>query len=602
LVSDREGGGISPLRWHFDEPPNEEVFPPMIRTKRFVAALRRTPSDLKRLFQEPLLLMGILLVNVFLFLFVVLPLFKIFQLSFEDNGRFSLQVFVDLMSKRYNVQPLIHSLTLGVAVSILGTLIGFIFAYAITRVDIPWKRFFTVTATFPIIAPPFMMSLSAILLFGKQGFVSKMILREMIQFKIYGFWGLLVVETLTYFSTAYLTLYGVLQAIDPALEDAALDLGASKGKIFRSITLPLATPGIASAILLIFSQSLADFGNPMILAGNYTILATQAYLTIVGMYNMKGGAALAILLLIPSLIAFCVQKYWVSRKSYVTVTGKPSAARIKVDRPLTKYSIFGLCLLLASVIFLFYGMILFGSVVKLWGANHSLTWDNYVHVFTIGWEYIKDTLLLSSIATPIAGVLAMVIAFLVVRKNFPGKRLMELVSLLTFAVPGTVVGIGYILAFNQRPLLLTGTAAIIVLLFIFRDIAVGVQTGIAELQQIDPSIEEASTDLGADSSVTFRRITLPLITPAFYAGLAFTFVKCMTAISAVIFVVSGKWNLITIAILGSVENSDLSQAAAFSVVIIIFILLALWLIQFLVNRLGGGRKLKFEKAETLQSI
>ena len=602
MVSDREGGGISPLRWHFDEPPNEEVFPPMIRTKRFVAALRRTPSDLKRLFQEPLLLMGILLVNVFLFLFVVLPLFKIFQLSFEDNGRFSLQVFVDLMSKRYNVQPLIHSLTLGVAVSILGTLIGFIFAYAITRVDIPWKRFFTVTATFPIIAPPFMMSLSAILLFGKQGFVSKMILREMIQFKIYGFWGLLVVETLTYFSTAYLTLYGVLQAIDPALEDAALDLGASKGKIFRSITLPLATPGIASAILLIFSQSLADFGNPMILAGNYTILATQAYLTIVGMYNMKGGAALAILLLIPSLIAFCVQKYWVSRKSYVTVTGKPSAARIKVDRPLTKYSIFGLCLLLASVIFLFYGMILFGSVVKLWGANHSLTWDNYVHVFTIGWEYIKDTLLLSSIATPIAGVLAMVIAFLVVRKNFPGKRLMELVSLLTFAVPGTVVGIGYILAFNQRPLLLTGTAAIIVLLFIFRDIAVGVQTGIAELQQIDPSIEEASTDLGADSSVTFRRITLPLITPAFYAGLAFTFVKCMTAISAVIFVVSGKWNLITIAILGSVENSDLSQAAAFSVVIIIFILLALWLIQFLVNRLGGGRKLKFEKAETLQSI
>jgi len=481
----------------------------------------------------------------------------------------------------------------------LGTLIGFIFAYAITRVDIPWKRFFTVTATFPIIAPPFMMSLSAILLFGKQGFVSKMILREMIQFKIYGFWGLLVVETLTYFSTAYLTLYGVLQAIDPALEDAALDLGASKGKVFRSVTLPLATPAIASAILLIFSQSLADFGNPMILAGNYTILATQAYLTIVGMYNMKAGAALAILLLIPSLIAFCVQKYWVSRRSYVTVTGKPSAARIKMSSPLAKYTLFGLCVALTGIIFLFYGMVVFGSFVKLWGANHTLTLDNYKHAFTVGWGYIKDTLLLSSVATPIAGILAMIIAFLVVRKKFPGKRLMELVSLLTFAVPGTVVGIGYILAFNQPPIMLTGTAAIIVLLFIFRDIAVGVQTGIAELQQIDPSIEEASTDLGADSSITFRRITLPLITPAFYSGLAFTFVKCMTAISAVIFVVSGRWNLITIAILGSVESSHLSQAAAFSVVIIIFILLALQVIQFLVNRLGGGRKLKFEKAESL---
>ena len=566
---------------------------------RAVAYLKRVPSDIRKLWREPLLLLGITLVSVFLFLFIVLPLFKIFQLSFEENGHYSLKVFAELLSKSYNVQPLIHSLTLGAAVSILGTVIGFIFAYAVTRVDIPWKRFFNVTATFPIIAPPFMMSLSAILLFGKQGFVSNMILNDIIHFKIYGFYGLLVVETLTYFSTAYLTLYGVLQAIDPALEDAALDLGASKWKVFTRIPLPLATPGIASAILLVFSQSLADFGNPMILAGNYTILATQAYLTIVGMYDMRSGAGLAILLLIPSLIAFGLQKYWVSRKSYVTVTGKPSSTRIKMDHPVTKYSIFGLCLLLTGIVFLFYGMVLFGSFVKLWGANHSLTFGNYRHVFTVGWGFIRDTLLLSSIATPIAGILAMIIAFLVVRKNFPGKRLMELVSLLTFAVPGTVVGIGYILAFNQYPLKLTGTAAIIVLLFIFRDLAVGVQTGIAELQQIDPSIEEAATDLGADSATTFRRITLPLITPAFYAGLAFTFVKCMTAISAVIFVVSGKWNLITIAILGSVENSDLSQAAAFSVVIIVFILLALWLIQFLVNQMQGERRIKFERAEAL---
>lgn len=571
----------------------------MPRSGRAVAYLKRVPSDIRKLWREPLLLLGITLVSVFLFLFIVLPLFKIFQLSFEENGRYSLKVFAELLSKSYNVQPLIHSLTLGAAVSILGTVIGFIFAYAVTRVDIPWKRFFNVTATFPIIAPPFMMSLSAILLFGKQGFVSNMILNDIIHFKIYGFYGLLVVETLTYFSTAYLTLYGVLQAIDPALEDAALDLGASKWKVFTRITLPLATPGIASAILLVFSQSLADFGNPMILAGNYTILATQAYLTIVGMYDMRSGAGLAILLLIPSLIAFGLQKYWVSRKSYVTVTGKPSSTRIKMDHPVTKYSIFGLCLLLTGVIFLFYGMVLFGSLVKLWGANHSLTFDNYKHVFTVGWGFIRDTLLLSSIATPIAGILAMIIAFLVVRKNFPGKRLMELVSLLTFAVPGTVVGIGYILAFNQYPLKLTGTAAIIVLLFIFRDLAVGVQTGIAELQQIDPSIEEAATDLGADSATTFRRITLPLITPAFYAGLAFTFVKCMTAVSAVIFVVSGKWNLITIAILGSVENSDLSQAAAFSVVIILFILLALWLIQFLVKQMQGETRIKFERAEAL---
>ena len=580
--------------------------------KRVSLYFKRLPKSMAKLVREPVLLIGILAISLFLFLFVLLPLFKIFYLSFEDNGHLSIKVFKEMMSESYYQAPFFNSLYLGGWVALISTMIGFAYAYAITRVDLPWKKFFTITATFPVISPPFMMSLSMILLFGRQGFVSKTILADFlhlpVEFQIYGFWGLLVTEVLTYFSTAYLTLFGVLQAIDPALEDAALDLGASKGKVFRSISLPLAAPGIASALLLVFTQSLADFGNPMILSGNYPVLATQAYLRITGMFDMKGGAALAILLLIPSILAFVIQKYYLSRKSFVTVTGKPSSSRIQMDSNLIRYSIFGMCLALSAFVFMFYGMVFYGSFVKLWGANNTITLDNYRHVFTVGADYIKDTLFLSTVATPVAGVMAMIIAFLVVRKEFPGRRLMELVSLLTFAVPGTVVGIGYILAFNEPvtifsiPILpaLTGTASIIIVLNIFRNLAMGVQTGIAELSQVDPSIEEASTDLGADSSVTFRKITLPLIAPAFYSGLAFNFVKCVTQISAVIFVVSGKWNIITIAILGSVENSDLAQAAAWSVVVIIMILLVLWLIQFLVSLMGqGGRKIKFDSAETL---
>jgi iron(III) transport system permease protein len=575
-------------------------------SRRIVAYFKKLPVNMKSICKEPVLLCGILAIFIFLLLFVIFPLLRIFQLSFIDEGRFSLKIFQGLIAETYNRAPFVNSIVLGFWVAVIGTIIGFFYAYSITRVDLPWKKFFKIAATFPLIAPPFMMSLAMILLFGRQGWISKNILHDLIEFQIYGFNGLLIVEVLTYFSTAYLTLYGVLQAIDPALEDAALDLGASKGKVFRSITLPLATPGIASAILLVFTQSLADFGNPMVLAGNYQIMATQAYLRITGQYDLKGGAGLALFLLVPSLIAFILQKYWVSRKSYVTVTGKPSSGRIKVDSPFVKYSIFGGCLLMTGIVFLFYGMVIYGSFVKLWGANNSLTLENYRHVFIVSWEFIKDTLFLSAVSTPVAGILAMIIAFLVVRKHFPGRGLMELVSLLTFAVPGTVVGIGYILAFNEPVRIfksvnvlpsLTGTAWIIILLFVFRNLAVGVQTGIAELQQIDPCIEEASTDLGADSAVTFRRITLPLISPAFYSGLAFTFVKCMTAISAVIFVVSGKWNLITIAILGALDNADLSQAAAFSVVVIIFILLALGLIQMLVGRIGQGRNIKFTKAE-----
>jgi iron(III) transport system permease protein len=171
---------------------------------------------------------------------------------------------------------------------------------------------------------------------------------------------------------------------------------------------------------------------------------------------------------------------------------------------------------------------------------------------------------------------------------------MEFVSMLTFAVPGTVVGIGYILAFNQStalfPFVLTGTAWIIMTLLIFRNMPVGIRAGIAALQQIDPSIEEASTDLGADSSKTFRKITLPMIAPAFFSGLAFSFVKAMTAISAIIFVVSGDWNLITVAILGFVDNSQYAQAAAMSILLIVIVLIALSIIQILVGRIGKGAR------------
>ncbi|MBC8247024.1 MAG: iron ABC transporter permease, partial [Deltaproteobacteria bacterium] len=208
--------------------------------------------------------------------------------------------------------------------------------------------------------------------------------------------------------------------------------------------------------------------------------------------------------------------------------------------------------------------------------------------------YIFDSLTLSTLATPITGILGVFIAFLIIRKKFIGRGVMEFVSMLTFAVPGTVVGIGYILAFNQRsalfPFILTGTAWIIVLLLIFRNMPVGIRAGIAALHQIDPAIEEASTDLGATSGRTFRKITLPMIAPAFFSGLAFSFVKSMTAISAIIFVVSGKWNLITVAILGFVDNSQYAQAAAISLILIIIVLIALGIIQLFVNRIGKGAR------------
>ena len=535
---------------------------------------------------EPFLLLAILVVFYLLIVFVIFPIFQVFKTSLSYEGALSLQNYSDVLSRSYYIQPFINSMVLGVLVGTIGTIIGFTFAYAITRTPMKGKGMFRMIATFPMVSPPFVVALACILLFGRSGFFAGAI------GNIYGLTGLVVVEVIAYSPTAFLALVGVLHAIDPALEEAAMDCGASRLKIFRTIILPLATPGLVSAWLLVFIQSLADFGNPMILSGDFSVLSVQAYLQITGMFDLARGSTLAILLLIPTAVAFYLQKYLLSKKSYVTVTGKPTSATIKNLEWYIKAPVYTVCIFFAAVVLLFYGMVVWGSFQKLWGVDSTLTLRNYVQMWKMGKGYILDSLIIAAVVTPVTGVLSMFIAYLITRKQFPGRGFIEFSSMLTFAVPGTVVGIGYILAFNTSsillPFTLTGTGFIIMILLVFRNLPVGIRNGVAAIQQIDPSIEEASIDLGADSSLTFRKITLPMITPAFFSGLANCFVRSMTAISAIIFVVSGKWNLITVAVLGFVDNSQYAQAAAMSLLLIVIVLAALGLIKLFTDRMGRG--------------
>ncbi len=554
--------------------------------KKFKFSNTTRVNDLRKMLGEPFLMLAILVVFYMLIVFVIFPIYQVFKTSLLYEGSFSLKNYSDVLRRSYYIKPLINSMVLGVLVGTIGTVIGFTFAYAITRTPMKGKGAFRMIATFPMVSPPFVVALACILLFGRSGFFAGAI------GNIYGLTGLVIVEVIAYSPTAFLALVGVLQAIDPALEEAAMDCGASRLKIFRTIILPLATPGLVSAWLLVFIQSLADFGNPMILSGNFSVLSVQAYLQITGMYDLARGSTLAILLLIPTVIAFYLQKYLLSKKSYVTVTGKPTSATIKNLEWYIKAPVYAVCIGFAAIVLLFYGMVVWGSFQKLWGVDSSLTLRNYTQMWKMGKGYIVDSLLISAIVTPITGVLSMFIAYLTTRKQFPGRNFIEFSSMLTFAVPGTVVGIGYILAFNTpsmlMPVTLTGTGFIIMILLVFRNLPVGIRNGVAAIQQIDPSIEEASIDLGADSSMTFRKITLPMITPAFFSGLANCFVRSMTAISAIIFVVSGKWNLITVAVLGFVDNSQYAQAAAMSLLLIAIVVAALGLIKLFTDRMGRG--------------
>ncbi|MBI2083500.1 MAG: iron ABC transporter permease [Deltaproteobacteria bacterium] len=517
--------------------------------------------------KEPAVRLAILLLGLLMTVFIVYPLFKVIETSFASTD--GIFVYQKLITDPVLRRPVLNSLLLGVIVSCISTLIGYFFAYLVGRTNLPGKFLFRGMATFPLIAPPFIVALSAIILLGRQGIITRLFEWD---FSIYGFWGLLIVQSLHLFPLAYLVVLGALETIDPSIEEASINQGATGWQTFWYVTLPLSFPGLGSSMLLTFIESLADFGTPLILGGNYRVLSVESYLKIVGAeQDLSRGAALAILLLVPTLTAFFIQKFYLERKPYATVTGKPSTARIADVGRFPKIILAAIALLISSLTILFYGTVFYGSLTQIWGVNHALTLGHFLTTFREGADYVGNTFILAAIATPLDTLLGLTLAYLFVRKKFAGRGAMEIISMLTFAVPGTVIGIGYILAFNTKPLLLQGTWLIIVLLFIFRNMPVGVRAGIATLKQIDKGIEEAAHSLGASSLQVFRDITLPLLKPALFSSLAHSFIKCMVAISAVIFVVSGRWNLITIAILGYVETGELSQAAALCVFVMMVV-------------------------------
>ncbi|HEX7040751.1 MAG TPA: iron ABC transporter permease [Trueperaceae bacterium] len=546
--------------------------------------MRRAARELRLLARDPLLLGLVALIVAALLVFVLYPLVLVLRQSLATPDGLGLDNYRLLAERRLYRNALRNSVGVATLVGALSVVIGYVVAFTLSRTDVPLKRVLHNLTILPIVSPPFSGAISILFLFGFNGLVTRHLL-GLRDFSIYGFWGVVASQVFTFAPIAYLSLRGVLAGIDPTLEDAAMNVGASRWQVFRRVVLPLSLPGVASAFLVVFIESMADFGNPLVLAGAaFPMLAPQAYLEITGSFNLPRGAMLAVVLLVPSLTAFAIQRYYIGRRQYVTVTGKPTSSTTKAVSAAGRWLLYAGVLLFALVVVAFYAVILVGATTAVWGFDYTPTLRHFRYVFDVGWDTVKDTVVIAVTSTPVSGLLGMLIAFLVVRRAFPGRRPMEFLSILNFAVPGTVVGIGYILAFNAPPLVLTGTLAILVLNFVFRYVPVGIQNGIAVLRQIDPSIEEAAQNLGADGVTTFRRVTLPLIAPAFFSGLVFAFVRAMTAISAAIFLVSANWNLMTVQILNQVGSGRLGVAAAFSIVLLGIVLVAVGVIGALVGR------------------
>ena len=555
------------------------------------AVLARRPNLRARLRAEPALALTQALLWLLLALFVVYPLAMLLARVFIDQGHVTLEGIGAVLADRYQVAAFRNSLLLGALVGVAGTVLGFVFAFTAVRCRLaPWaSRLIDVCVLLPLVSPPFTTAIGYIFSFGPRGLISYDLLG--IQGAgVYGMTSTLTAEALTYFPIAYLTLRPMLAAIDSNIEGMALSLGASRRRVFRTVTLPLCIPGLANAFLLLFAASLADFATPLILAGNqFPVLPTQAFLQITGLYDLRGGGALSLMLLLPALLVFLAQRYWVGRRRYVTISGKGAgqAPFDSVSAPI-RVALVLLCAAVTAFIVYLYAILLYASLVVAFGANDSFTLQHYRVVFTEGLRVIGDTLIIAGIATPLGGFYGVLVGWLVTRRRSAGGTAMELASMVNYALPGTIVGIAYLIAFNDPPIALAGTALIIIACYVFRYGATGIRTTVALMQQIDRSLEEASHGLGAGTVTTFRRITLPLVLPAFFAALGVMFIRSMTAISATIFVVSISWTLITVKILENMTELQLGVAAAFSVLVVAIVFLVMFVIGRILRRLRTG--------------
>lgn len=730
--------------------------------------VQRRFQEFLLIFRDPVLFMSLLFSGIFIFVFILLPILRTVSGGFfSKEGGLDLTYFARYFDSIYGPvlrQAFVDTMVMGLLTAFFGTLIGFIFAYATVRCNPPAKNLLHWLALLPTVSPPFALALSVILLFGRSGLITKKVLG--INFvsgmnDIYGLDGLVLVQTITFFSVAYLILRAMLERLSPALEEAAASLRASRFHIFRTVTLPLLIPGIAGSFLLLFVESLADLGNPLFIAGNRTVLSAQIFLAVIGEYDYQKASALSLVLIIPTLVLFMVQRYYVNRRSYISVTGKPSGAQITEKDPIIRWAFNITAYLICAFVILLYATIVYGSFSFTWGVDFTPTLRHWTMVLTRGVEAILDTTFLSVLATPFAAFLGMVIAWLVVRKNFSGKEILDFSSNLGGAIPGTILGIGFILVFNkpslalamivyailaiffvlvvgrnarerliilllgtaigffltrmesmqvhyllgglyfilalihflngrnragiitalllgvyvmsanwanafakpiadfsrslergfwsnaifqfsdhikvllqpppsllaifllfagillvqrlqqplarllggivaliipctmsfmEMPFALIGGAYIIMAAFIVRSLPASVRAGVASLQQIDPSIEEASNILGGDAQYTFRKVTLPLILPALLAGLIFSFTRHMTSLSAIVFLISAKWRIVTASILSEWEQGGVSIAAAYSTLIIAFVLIAIAILNIVTIRLLRGRE------------
>lgn len=524
---------------------------------------------------------GVTLLSIAVFaLFLIYPLFSLFVSAFQDasTGAWSMQNFVHFFERKYYYQSMINSFSVTTCVTILAVIIGTIVAYFMTLYKIKFKSAVEICIVISLLSPPFIGAYSWILIGGRNGYVTRFLAQYGIDFpSIYGFAGILLVLTLKLYPFIYLYVAGAMKNIDSALIEAAESLGCSGIRKVVTIIVPLITPTILAGALMVFMNAMADFGTPMLIGEGYNVMPVMIYSEFINEVGDQANfaAAMAALMVLITSTIFMLQKYVVNRKSFTMSSLRPLPVGElhglrKVIVHLFIYTLVALSMIPQLVV-------IYTSFLKTSGSifvdGYSL--DSYRTIFDSLGTAISNTYLFSTTAMIAIIFLGMTIAYLTTRKKSWLTEIIDTLSMFPYIIPGSVLGITLLLAFNDEPLLLSGTAAIIIISLIIRRLPYTLRSSSAILYQLSPSMEEASISLGASPLKTFFKITAVMMLPGVMSGAIISWITAINELSSSIILFTGATKTMSVAIYTEVIRASYGTAAALSTILTLTTIMAM---------------------------
>jgi iron(III) transport system permease protein len=525
---------------------------------------------------------------------LVYPIGTTLLSSFIPQGRAIAWENLSLVNfERFLTSPLyqrafVNSLVVSLSTTLIATLLALPAAYAMARVEIPFRNLIMSLSVIPLIAPPFIGAYSWVILLGRSGIFTHY-LQTWFGFTpptVFGPFGIILALSLSYFPFVFLIVQGALSAADPYIEESATIMGASRWHILRTITFPLVIPSIASGALIVFIRSLGNVGVPAVLGGDYYVLPTLILFQVEGFFNLNGAAAIAIVNVLLVVLFLLFIRRFTGKKRFVTLTGTTRGSRRSgrlLDRIVGTVYVWGLLVLALLPQML----VVFSSFAERWAGTLLPTQyglANYRHILGNVTQPILNSITLAGIATVMALVFGLITAYVSLRKRFAGRWLIDLTVMLPFVLPGIVTGVAYLTTFNTGWLAMTGTAAILVFAYFVRRLAYAFRSISAAIGQVDTALEEASTICGASWGRTIRRITVPLIAPGILAGGILVFSTLIGELSVTIMLFSGRWKTVSIAIFEYLTSYRTAPAAAMGSIVVVITLVLVFVASRLLRR------------------